>query len=243
MHASWESKSEALLAQQNEKYQDLNDRYLAVLTRARNCEAKLEELLVDPLTLEPFDRTVAERAKAEEQLHQQLALLKLIEDHQRNEDTVSQELKQATERMLKESVSEFVEEASSADDLVYFARTGLANVNLDPLLREVELTVPMLPAVSREIDADTIQDEENTDLDWSIMTSEADTDLRPKRSSMVHVASPAKMDSSHTTLATTTILEESTDDADDSFFDDSVCEVTPEGRDQLSSASADLALL
>jgi hypothetical protein len=217
VHRSWEAKIEAVLAQQQEKYQDLNDRYLAVLTRARSCETKLEEMFVDPLTLKPFERTDQNRDSTAQQ---QRTLMYLIEEHQQRESLANLEYQKATERMLKQAVEELCGNAQTSDELISSARYALSEHNLGAELRQLELSIPNL-IESSTTQANLAYDDAESELDWSVMTTDDDS-----------VASPLRPTSTLPTHGRMVLprFGESGDDSDevqddeDHFFNDSYIE-------------------
>ena len=176
VHRSWEAKTEAVLSQQQEKYQDLNERYLTVLTRARACETKLEELLVDPLTLKPFDRSDQTR---ESSVQQQRTLMALIEEHQQKESVAQLEYQKATERMLRQAAEELCDNDPTTDDLLSLAREGLSSHSLSAELRQIELSIPNLIESTSSV-SDLTYEEADSDLDWSVMTSDEDSVVSPQ---------------------------------------------------------------
>jgi hypothetical protein len=168
---TWEAKSEALMSQQVEKYQDLNDRYLVVLTRARSCEAKLEELFIDPLTLEPFETRVADKSEAEIALQQQRTILSLVEDHAKKDSNLIEQYQRETEQLLRRTLEEISVEQSNTqiDDIIAAVRIRVPTPS-DQELKQVELSVPML--ISESLVQDQADEEEESDLDWSIATTD-----------------------------------------------------------------------
>ena len=177
-HRSLESKSESLLAQQHEKYQDLNERYLELLSRARLCESKLEELLIDPLTLQPFKSRVSVQAEAENTLQRHRTILTIIEEHQNKEDTHILELQQETANILRRAVEELAPPSSSAAaDLIASARHRSSRFT-EQQLRQVEMSIPTLILDDHAAhDDDNNEDDETSatsdrDLDWSINTTD-----------------------------------------------------------------------
>ena len=169
-HRSWESKSEALLSQQQEKYQDLNDRYLVLLSRTRACESKLEEMFIDPLTLQPFHAKVAEQTQAESALQRQRTILSIIEEHQHKEDTHIIEIQKETEANLRRAVEELAPKLA-VHELIAAARDRGHVTDLQ--LRQVELSIPSLIIDERPVAEDDDESAEvASDLDWSIMSAD-----------------------------------------------------------------------
>jgi hypothetical protein len=172
VHRSWEAKSEALLSQQLEKYKDLNDRYLQVLTRARSCESKLEELFVDPLSLQPFEMSSTQRSEAETGLNQQLSILDLIEEHQRKEDSLIERNQLHTEQLLAQTLKEIGKSHEiDVSDLLASIRTSLP-AHTEEELKKIELSVPNLFIETRSSHQQQETDDETENLDWSIATTD-----------------------------------------------------------------------
>lgn len=232
-HQSWEAKSEALLAQQHEKYQDLNDRYLVVLTRARSCESKLEEMFIDPLTLEPFAQRVAETEEASAATSRQRTILSLVEEHQNKENIDELQSKRDLESLLHSAVEKL--KISSIDATVAAARVNASNLS-ESHLKAIELSIPSLLSLQNlgAKDAREEKDEDsNSDLDWSTASTVDDMDAsiisRDSYSaipidlsfSLDHTESPEREKSAPSSWHIDPTLS---DDPDDEFFNQSISE-------------------
>lgn len=226
-HQSWEAKSEALLAQQNEKYQDLNDRYLVVLTRARSCEAKLEEMFIDPLTLQPFERRVAEQEEADTAVERQRTLLTLVEEHQSKENIDTLQSQRDLEHLLRSALIGLSSTEIDADALVATARAQ-SYLHTETSLKQLEISIPSLlsepssDVMEREVDSSI------ADLDWSVMTTEEPEVVQESSNSYLETSlletsplTPVKFSSEPTTWQ---IDPNISDDPDDDFFNQSVDE-------------------
>lgn len=226
-HQSWEAKCEALLSQQHEKYQDLNDRYLVVLTRARSCESKLEEMFIDPLTLQPFERRVAEQEMAETAVARQRTLLSLVEEHQSKENIDSIQSQRDLENLLRSAVHGLNSNDSDVDVLIASARTQ-SYIHTENSLKQLELSIPNLLSDASAESHGVDMDSSVSDLDWSVVTTD-------EPGSPAHASNgfeqaldfaPAEYSPSKTTSQASTwqIDPDMSDDPDDDFFNQSVCD-------------------
>lgn len=226
-HQSWEAKCEALLAQQHEKYQDLNDRYLVVLTRARSCESKLEEMFIDPLTLQPFERRVAEQESAEVAVSQQRSLLALVEEQQSKENIDAIQSQKDLENFLRSAVAGLSSPETDVDSLIASAR-GQTFLHNENSLKQLELSIPNLLSEHNTETHTRDVDSSVSDLDWSVMTTDEPGSPAHGAESIEESSlfdntqySPPRASS---TTASWQIDPEMSDDPDDAFFDQSIDE-------------------
>lgn len=226
-HQSWEAKCEALLSQQHEKYQDLNDRYLVVLTRARSCESKLEEMFIDPLTLQPFDRRISEQEIAETAVARQRTLLTLVEEHQSKENIDSIQSQRDLENLLRSAVNGLQTTDSDVDVLIASARTQ-SFLHSENSLKQLELSIPNLLSDASTEAHGVDMDSSVSDLDWSVVTT--DEPGSPTRGPD-DIEQALNFDSDEYLPSTSTshsaswqIDPEMSDDPDDAFFDKSICD-------------------